>query len=94
MNLQIYATNKSGHHQEITDLYWFEENGVHDWGGDGVTGKYSFTLFLDGEPIYPRVSGRIFGMPIILSDSLPDGEIKFGPPIFNNGFQLLDEEQA
>jgi len=27
----------------ITDLYWFEENGVHDLGGEGHDGAWDLT---------------------------------------------------
>lgn len=29
---------------QISDLYWFEENGVHDFGGDGHFGKHEIML--------------------------------------------------
>ena len=31
--------------EEISDLYWFEENGVHDFGGEGHHGDYVFLQF-------------------------------------------------
>ncbi len=81
MDLRIYAIDRSGYREEITDLYWFEERGVHDWGGEGSYDQYSFELFLDGEPIYLKVVGTIFGMKVITSKSISDGEIKFAPPL-------------
>jgi hypothetical protein len=43
--LRIFATSKSdpdGVEEEITDLYWFEEGGVHDFGGEGNGDDYTF----------------------------------------------------
>lgn len=37
--LQIFAIDESGERFEITDLYWFEEQGVHDFGGEGLHGE-------------------------------------------------------
>ena len=43
--MRIYATSKKhGDMFEITDLYWFEENGVHDFDGVGTYDRYSFTF--------------------------------------------------
>ena len=49
-HVKIYATEKStGQRKEITDLYWFEENGVHDLTGDGHYGdNWSFEIEVDG----------------------------------------------
>ena len=33
--MRIFATDQNGNKQEITDLYWFEENYVHDFSGHG-----------------------------------------------------------
>jgi len=42
-SFRIFATDSKGEEQEITDLYWFEENGVHDWVGETYTReKYKF----------------------------------------------------
>ena len=49
--LQIFVTdNRDNERLEITDnLYWFEENGVEDFGGEGHWGKkYSFEILVDG----------------------------------------------
>ena len=49
-HVKIYATNKkTGHRQEVDDLYWFEENGVHDLTGEGHYGdNWSFEVEVDG----------------------------------------------
>lgn len=47
-NLRILATGKDGEQFEITDLYWFEENGVHDFDGETNFGeKYMFAFILE-----------------------------------------------
>jgi hypothetical protein len=41
--MRIFATDKkTGEREEITDLYWFEENGVHDFSGKGHHTDYIF----------------------------------------------------
>ena len=40
--LKIFATGRNGVEFEVTDLYWFEENGVHDFSGVGHWETYSF----------------------------------------------------
>lgn len=43
--LVIVAHNKkTGEKTPITDLYWFEENGVSNFNGDGFYADYTFTL--------------------------------------------------
>lgn len=32
--IEITAIDKNGNREEIKDLYWFEENRVHDFEGD------------------------------------------------------------
>ena len=43
------AINQNGEVEEITDLYWFEENGVHDFDGKGQSGHYEI-ITGDGLP--------------------------------------------
>lgn len=41
--IRIFAIDKiTGERFEIDDLYWFEEEGVHDFGGEGLYRNYSF----------------------------------------------------
>jgi hypothetical protein len=47
MTLRIYATGKDGIEFEIIDLYWFEENGVHDFGGEAFYDQYKFRFVDD-----------------------------------------------
>ena len=35
--IRIFATDQDGEREEITDLYWFEVNGVHDWDGQAFS---------------------------------------------------------
>lgn len=49
----IIATYKdTGDYQEITDLYWFEENGVHDLLGNGHSDYYWFDFYLNGNLMF------------------------------------------
>lgn len=43
MHLRLYATDRHGQREEITCLYWFEEQMVHDWGDD----DHVFEVWLD-----------------------------------------------
>ena len=44
-NTRLFAINKNtGEEFPIDDLYWFEENGVHDFAGDGHNAIYSFRI--------------------------------------------------
>lgn len=42
--IKLFATDETGKREEITDLYWFEENGVHDFGGEGHFHRYRIEL--------------------------------------------------
>lgn len=49
-SVKIIATDKQTNERiEVTDLYWFEENGIHDWSGDGTYGQFNFEIIVDGE---------------------------------------------
>lgn len=37
-------SKKDGHEEIIDDLYWFEENGVHDWSGKCFHDEYEFRI--------------------------------------------------
>ncbi len=50
--LQLFAIDSQGRREEITDLYWFEAEGVHDWSGGGHCDTYTFELRLDGMVIF------------------------------------------
>lgn len=52
--IQIFAIEKTtNRREEITNLYWFEENGVEDWGGHGIGGEWRFEIFVNGIQVYP-----------------------------------------
>jgi len=66
--LQFFATDEQGSRQEIADLYWFEEAGVHDWSGEGHGVTYQLEVFLDGVLVFsntpddlPSASGASHG---------------------------------
>ena len=47
--LQIFAINlKTKERFEIEDLYFFEEEGIHDFSGIGRNEKYAFEVFVNG----------------------------------------------
>ena len=51
--LKIYSVDEKGNRFEITDLYWFEEQGVHSFDGEGFHEKYRFEVYVDGIKVYP-----------------------------------------
>ena len=51
--LKLFAVDKdTGLRFEIIDLYWFEEEGVHDWRGEAFYSKYYFQFYVDGRLVY------------------------------------------
>ena len=57
MNIQLIAIDKHGERTDISDwLYFFEEQGVEDWRGNGHCDKYSFELKI-GSEVYDIVDG-------------------------------------
>jgi len=46
--ISLFAENELEGRREITDLYWFEEEGIHDWSGKGHHRRYKLTVFVDG----------------------------------------------
>ena len=50
MKVYLSVVNtKTGIEEPITDLYWFEENGVHDFDGEGHFSQYKFRMNLVDE---------------------------------------------
>jgi hypothetical protein len=44
--IRVFATSTTtGERFEITDQYWFEENGVHDWHGQGHYDNFTFEFY-------------------------------------------------
>ncbi len=53
--LKIFVTDESGERYEITDLYWFEEQGVHSFNEEGLRGDiYKFEFFINGVDVTPK----------------------------------------
>ena len=51
--ISLFAENEREGRREITDLYWFEEEGIHDWSGKGHWGVgYKLTAFVDGVQVW------------------------------------------
>ena len=50
--LEIYITDGNDRFK-LDNLYWFEENGVHDFGGEGHFGQqYEVEIFIDGKLVW------------------------------------------
>ena len=48
MDIIIKAIDiRTGETEIIDDLYWFEENGVHDFSGEGLHGDYKFEISIE-----------------------------------------------
>ena len=65
--IKIFATDKEGYRFEVDDLYWFEEDGVHDWDGHGHHDKYEFEIYpqtLQGKTALVTGGGRGLGLEI------------------------------
>lgn len=45
--MKIFAIDKDGNREEITDLFWFEETSVHDFNGEGAYGPYRYEFELE-----------------------------------------------
>jgi hypothetical protein len=46
--MKIFATDKkTGEVEEIKDLFWFEERGVHDFGGESLHFEYTFEFVIE-----------------------------------------------
>jgi hypothetical protein len=50
--VQIFAVKNQREREEITDLYWFEENYIHNFE-DFEHSPYDFEIFIDGVRVYP-----------------------------------------
>ena len=57
--ITIIAVTPNGTREEITDLYWFEEEGVHTLEGEGMYILYYFEIFIDGKLIYSTVPENV-----------------------------------
>lgn len=52
--IQIFATDlQTNERIEITDLYFFEEEGIHDFSGAAFYTTYIFEIYINGEKVYP-----------------------------------------
>ena len=49
--IEIFATDESGNRFQVTDLYWFEENGVHWFDGEGHFAAYEIEVLIDGKKV-------------------------------------------
>lgn len=82
MAIQIFATDETTQERfEITDLYWFEENGIHDFGGESHYHKFTFEIFVNKVQVYPP------------PDDEADPYEAFGDWAAAHGYDLDDTEQ-
>ena len=52
--IKIFAIDlRTGERFEITDLYFFEEQGIHDFNGEAFYSKYSFEIYVNDVIVYP-----------------------------------------
>jgi hypothetical protein len=53
-HLYIYATDRETRERAlISDLYWFAEHGVHDWGGEGHSpSTYRLEVWVDDTCVF------------------------------------------
>ena len=54
----IYAIDKDGDRREITDLFWFEENGVHDFGGKASYDHYLYEFVIEDDDVIVPPEGE------------------------------------
>lgn len=54
MKVKIVAIDRSGTREEIRDLYWFEEQGVHAFDD----ARYRFEFVVDGVPLTEATGAR------------------------------------
>jgi hypothetical protein len=54
--IKMFAISESEGREEIDDLYWFEENGVHDFEtGEGHwCSHFTFEIFIGDKKVYPE----------------------------------------
>ena len=65
--VRIFATSKNtGERFEIPDQYWFEENGVHDWHGQGHWDNFTFEFYQEGNPWKPIDTAPMDGTYILV----------------------------
>lgn len=50
--IQIFVIDEDNDKQEIKDLYWFEENYVHDFNGQGLYENYVIEIYVDDVIVY------------------------------------------
>jgi hypothetical protein len=56
-SVRLYAILPNGEEFLVDDLYWFEEDHVHDWSGDSAfRGKFKFRFEFGGKDVRNRPS--------------------------------------
>ena len=57
--MKIVAVDENGNKSDITDLYFFEEEGIHDFNGKGFHENYTFLFIAEkGDVIEGVVTNR------------------------------------
>jgi hypothetical protein len=59
VEIKLFATPEDGGvKEEITNLYWFERNGVKDFSGKGRQGNWKMEIVIDDEMVFGNVPGN------------------------------------
>lgn len=90
LNLKLRAWDKNHKLMDyIEDLYWFEENGVHNFDGNGIHMDYDIML-CSGLHDSKRTDKFPYGQEVYENDIIKDLEGNIYKVIFFNGMFLAD----
>lgn len=86
-DIQIFATSQRDKERiEIDDLYFFEEQGIHDWRGEGHYEMFDLEVYVDGKQVYPHKAKKLLLKCLAYFDDLPTGD-----PIQNKLIDHINE---
>jgi len=92
MNLKFRAWDKNHKLMDyIDDLYWFEENGVHDFDGSGLHMDYDIMVY-SGMNDSKRTDEFPSGQEVYENDIIKDLDANIYEVIFLNGMFLADSK--
>lgn len=52
MDIKIFAIDSNNERFEISDLFWFEENGIQWFDGEGDFEKFNFEIWVDNNCVF------------------------------------------
>ena len=61
--ITLFAVSPDGASERIEDLYWFEENGVHGFDGEGIHHNWTFEIWIDGVRIPSKKTANVECIP-------------------------------